>query len=161
MEHAMGTEIGRRRFPSLATRDLDGAEVALPDDLPGPWDLVVLAFRRRQQPDVDAWRAAIEVEWREGLGFWEVPVIRRTWRPLRGWIDGGMAGAISRPDLHTHTLTAYTHVGAVLDALGTAGSRQVVAVLVAGGIVRWQAAGPPDGERIAELRSALDGLIPH
>ena len=88
-------------------------------------------------------------------------MIGRTWSPLRGWIDGGMAGAIPRPDQRTHTLTVYTHVSAVHDALGTAGSGQAVAVLVAGGIVRWQAAGPPDGERIAELRSALDGLIPH
>ena len=80
----MGTETRRRRFPALATRDLDGAEVALPDDLPGPYDLVILAFRRGQRPDVDAWRAAIEAEWREGLGFGEVPVIGRAWSPLRG-----------------------------------------------------------------------------
>ena len=105
--------------------------------------------------------AAFEAEWREGLRFWEVPVIERTWSPLRGWIDGGMAGAIPRPDLRTHTLTVQTCVGAVHDAPGTGGSGQVVAVLVAGGSVGWQAADPPDGERIAELRPALDGLIPH
>ena len=47
------------------------------------------------------------------------------------------------------------------DALGIVGSGQVVAVLVADGIVRWQAAGPPDRELIADLRSALDGLMLH
>ena len=68
----MGTEIGRRRLPSLATRDLDGVEVALPDDdLPGPSDLVVLGG----------------------------PGDRPRLESARGWIDGGMAGAIPRPDL--------------------------------------------------------------
>jgi len=134
--------------------------VALPDDLPGPMDLLVLAFRRRQHDDVAVWRAAIEAEWRHGLDFWEVPVIGRGWRPVRGWIDGGMAAAIPSPDVRAHTLTAYTDVGAVRDALGIAGSGQVVAVLAVDGVVRWQSAGPPNRERIAGLRAACERLMP-
>ncbi len=88
-------------------------------------------------------------------------MIERARSPLRGWIDGGMAGAMPRPDLCTHTLAAYTGVGAVGNALGIVGSGQVAAVLIADGIVRWQAAGPPDRELIEDLRSALDGLMLH
>ena len=156
----MGTDAQTGRFPALRTRNLDGARVALPDDLPGPLDLLVLAFRRRQQEDVDAWRAAIEAEWRHGLDFWEVPVIGRGWVPVRAWIDGRMAASIRRPDVRAHTLTAYTDVGAVRHALGIAGSGQVVAVLVVDGAVRWQSAGPPDREQIAGLRASLEPLLP-
>jgi hypothetical protein len=55
----------------------------------------------------------------------------------------------------------YTDIGAVGDALGIVGSGQVAAMLIADGIVHWQAAGPPDRERIEDLRSALDGLMLH
>jgi hypothetical protein len=156
----LGTDAPTGRFPALRTRNLDGAEVVLPDDLPGPLDLLVLAFRRRQQGDVDAWRSAIDAEWRHGLDFWEVPVIGRGWGPVRGWIDGGMAAAIPSPDVRAHTLTTYTDVGAVREALGIAGSGQVVAVLVADGVVRWQSAGPPNRERMLGLRAALERLMP-
>jgi hypothetical protein len=148
------------RFPALATHNLDGAAVTVPDDLPGPADLVVLAFRRRQQADVDGWRAAVATDWREGLGFWEVPVIGRGWGPLRGWIDGGMAGAIGNPEIRAHTLTVYTDVGVVQRALGIAGSGAVVAILVVDGEVRWQTTGAVDPARLAGLRSALDRVAP-
>lgn len=156
----MAAQPSQGRFPALATRNLDGAAVTVPDDLPGPADLVVLAFRRHQQPDVDGWRAAVATDWREGLGFWEVPVIGRGWGPLRGWIDGGMAGAIADPEIRAHTLTAYTDVGAVQRALGIDGSGAVVALLVVDGDVRWQATGAVDPARLAALRSALDRQAP-
>jgi hypothetical protein len=156
----ISSETSPRHFPPLQTRNLDGQAVMLPDDLPGPWDVLVLAFRRRQQDDVEAWRAAIEAAGIAGLGFWEVPVIGRGWGPLRGWIDGGMAGAIPQPRIRAHTLTAYTDVAGVRRALGIADSGQVVAVLVADGTVRWQAAGRPDPRHITSLRSAFDGSDP-
>jgi hypothetical protein len=138
-------------FPRLEARDLEGRSVVLPDDLPGPCDLLVLAFRRRQQADVDRWGDLVRSGGVAGLGFWEVPVIGRAWRPARGWIDGGMARAIPDRAVRTRTLTAYTDVGAVLAALGVRGTGRVVAVLVSGGSVRWLAAGTGTQAAIAEL----------
>jgi len=138
-------------FPRLEVRDLEGHRRVLPDDLPGPWDLVVLAFRRGQQAEVDRWGDLVRVAGIDDLGFWEVPVIGRAWGPARGWIDGGMARAIPDRDVRIHTLTTYTDVSAVLGALGVAGTGRVIAVLVAGGMVRWFAAGTARQAAIAEL----------
>jgi hypothetical protein len=138
-------------FPPLEARDLEGRRVVLPDDLPGPCDLLVLAFRRGQQSDVDGWGDLVRTAGIDDLGFWEVPVIGRAWSPARGWIDGGMARAIPDREVRTHTLTSYTDVGAVLAALGVRGTGRVIAVLVAAGCVRWMAVGTGSTAAVAEL----------
>lgn len=142
-------------FPTLPVRDLEGRIVDLPSALPGPYDVLVLAFRRGQQPDVDGWRAAVTAMERKDVGFWEIPVISGAWQPLRGWIDGGMARAIPDIAIRTHTLTAYTDTRAVRRALGIGGPGQVAAVLVAGGMVCWTAFGPVTPRAVAGLQEAL------
>ena len=145
-------------FPRIEVRDLEGRATQLPDAVPGPADVVVLAFRRGQQADVDAWRDAVAGLGNDGVGFWEVPVIGDPWRPLRGWIDGGMARAIPDVEVRTHTLTAYTDTRAVRRALGIPGPGQVAAVLVAGGMVAWTAFGPVTADAVTGLRDAVARL---
>jgi hypothetical protein len=70
MEHS-------RRFPRLRTRNLDRDVVMLPDDLPGPHDPLVVAFRRRQRVQAEPWQTAVAAAGWSDLGFWEVPVIGR------------------------------------------------------------------------------------
>jgi hypothetical protein len=138
-------------FPHLEVRDLEGRRRVLPDDLPGPWDLLVLAFRRGQQADVDRWGDLVRTAGIDHLDFWEVPVIGRAWGPARGWIDGGMARAIPDREVRIHTLTTYTDVRGVLSALGVHGTGQVVAVLVVDGTARWRSVGTASQAAIAEL----------
>ena len=144
-------------FPRFEVRDLEGRAMTLPDDLPGPCDLLVLAFRRGQQRDVDGWRDAVAGLGALDVGFWEVPVIGRAWTPVRGWIDGGMARAIPDIAVRTHTLTAYGETGVVRDALGIDGPGSVAPMLVVGGVVRWQARGPVTSEAVAGLAEAIRG----
>jgi peroxiredoxin len=42
-------------FPQVTARDLGGREVALPADLRGQRNVVLIAFRRDQQQLVDSW----------------------------------------------------------------------------------------------------------
>ena len=142
-------------FPQFEARDLEGRAMALPDDLPGPCDLLVLAFRRGQQGDVDGWRDAVAGLGVPDVGFWEVPVIGRAWSPVRGWIDGGMARAIPDVAVRTHTLTAYADTGVIRAALGIDGPGQAAPMLVVNGVVRWQARGPVTPDAVADLAAAV------
>jgi hypothetical protein len=146
------------RFPEIDTRDLEGRVVRLPVALPGPSDVLVLAFRRGQQSDVDGWRDAVGRLGEPEVGFWEVPVIGRLWNPMRGWIDGGMARAIPDIAVRTHTLTTYTDANALRGALGIDGPGSVAPMLVVGGVVRWQDRGPADARAVAGLAEALRRL---
>jgi hypothetical protein len=132
--------------------------LTLPSALPGPYDVVVLAFRRGQQSDVDGWRHAVEELGPDAPGFWEVPAIGGVWRPMRGWIDGGMAGAIPDPHIRAHTLTAYTDTGALRRALGIRGPGEIATLLVAGGDVVWDARGPVTDDAVMQLGAAVARL---
>ena len=87
---------GAMRFPHLAARDLEGRALDLPDAFSGVFNLVVVAFRRDQQPMVDSWVAWFEALAAEhpALRCYEVPVIATRWSPARAVIDGGMARAV-------------------------------------------------------------------
>ena len=88
------------RFPDLDGVSLLGEAKHLPADLPADPTLVLLAFRQRQQAQVDRWIA------RAGdAPVVEIPCLGRQWRPVRRFIDGGMASSIGDPVVLARTIT--------------------------------------------------------
>lgn len=118
----------RRSFPELEATSLDGRRWRLPSDLAGP-TVLILAFHRHQQAEVDEW-----IEELEALGcahpILEIPTIGRGYRWMRGFIDGGMRAGIGDPVVRARTLTVYTDVSRVLEALGVRSTDHVVAAFV-------------------------------
>lgn len=149
------------RFPRLPVRDLEGRDLTLPADLAGRRNVVILAFQMRQQRLVDSWvpwldeRAATDDE----LRVYEVPMIGTGWRPVRGWIDGGMRRGIPDPAVRRRTLTAYVPLGPATAELGITETSDIWLFLVDGdGIVHWRGRGRHRPEVAAELDVALDRL---
>lgn len=146
-------------FPRLAGRDLDERDVALPAAFDGDVNVVIVAFRRRQQAMVDTWtpwlteRAAAD----PGLRFYELPTIGVQWRPARRMIDGGMASAIRDEPTRRRTVTVYTDTRRTTDALAIADTGTVTVLLVdAAGAIRWRATGAYRDETGAALADAID-----
>lgn len=149
-----------RRFPALQARDLDGRSVDLPGGFEGDPTVAIVAFRRQQQDDVDSWlpwlgeRAAAL----PGLRIYEIPTISWRWAPFRPMIDGGMAAAIRDPATRRRTLTTYTGVRRVLDALGLRGTGQIaVLVLDRDGTELARALGPFSQAGAEQIAPALGG----
>ena len=132
------------RFPRIAARDLEGRERVLPEAFRGVFNLVIVAFRREQQAMADTW-----VSWFETvadkypeLRCYEIPVLSRRWSPARFFIDGGMARAVREKEARRRTLTIYTDVRRVTEALAIDDTRTVTALLVdAMGSVFWRTTG--------------------
>jgi hypothetical protein len=150
-------------FPRLGTRDLDGREVTLPAGLPGEWNVVILAFQRRQQELVDSWvpwlqERAAATPW---LRFAELPAIGLQWQPARPLIDGGMAAAIRDQQTRRRTLTVYTDLRRVTAPLGISDRNTIWLFLVdRAGRVRWRGSGgwdPPTAGGLAAALAALPG----
>jgi len=116
----------------LAGRALDGRPYELPGDLAQPHNLLLVAFRREHQRQVDEWLPwLLELERRRAdLAVYELPVIASRYAPARWLIDGGMTRGIPDPSARARTLTVCTDVPTVLANLGLAGSDAIALVLV-------------------------------
>lgn len=147
-----------RNFPAVEARSLDGRRLMLPSELEGRPNLLAVAFRRNHQGDVDSWAGDFAAAERDhpGLCSYEIPVISRRWSPARGFIDGGMAAAIRKPEVLARTLTVYGDVSRVSDALGLPDRSQIAVVLCdRDGVVRWLWRGARSAAAAAELSEAL------
>jgi hypothetical protein len=157
------------RLAPAVGRALDGTEYRLPAGLPAERTLAVLAFRQRQQADVDRWidlavslgvpGTPLGVREPRATAVVEVPVLGRRYLPARRFIDGGMAASIRDPAVLARTITVYTDPVAYRHSCGITTADQVTAMLVdREGKASFEALGPPTDEQSDELTTAL-GLI--
>jgi len=147
-----------RRFPSVAGRALSGEVVRFPEDLAGAPALLLCAYRRGTQDDVDRW-AAFAARRLPGLAVYELPIISsRVWRPLQGWIDGGMRGGVP-PGLWAHVVTLYEDGGRARAFIGDGGGwRTQVVLLDAAGSVAFHDDGGFSEEAADRLAAAATAL---
>lgn len=149
-------------FPDVTGRNLEGRTLRLPADFEGERTVVLVAFRQRQQREVDSWmpelnglRAADP-----GLMVYEIPTLSSGWTPLRGWIDGGMARGIKSQAVREVTVTLYINKGPFKDALAITSEATIHLLLLdREGHVTFRTTGPATPEGIAALRRAL-GVAP-
>jgi hypothetical protein len=149
-----------RRFPVVAGTALSGENVRLPHDLLGAPALLLVAYRRGAQGDVDRWAALAHRE-APGLKVLEVPVIPALmWRPLQGWIDRGMRGGVPQPQW-SHVVTVYEDGAALRDFVGDCGDPVAHATLLdaGGSVLALECDGFSEtaGERLLAALPALAG----
>ena len=146
------------RFPTIQTRDLEGADRTLPDGLPLGPRVLLLPFQRWHQLLVDGWSRALDpvrAEYR-ALSVWEVPALSQHYAMGRLFIDGGMRAGIPDLDVRLHTLTAYIDLPALTEALDLPSLDTVyVFLLDTDGEILWRGSGPVDEAGVASLGRAL------
>lgn len=150
------------RFPSIRSRDLTGTTRELPGDFEGEMVVALIAFRQRQQSDVDSWLSLLTelADTHGDLRHYELPVIGRQWAPVRRFIDGGMARSIGDPEVLARTLTVYGDVGQVCTPLGITDRDSITVVLTdRAGVVHWLGSGRHSPANDASLRHAIDKLV--
>jgi hypothetical protein len=156
------------RFPDVAGRTLLGLDVMLPAELPAERTLVVVAFQRGHQGQVDRWiERAVGAgvpgtprgkEQPMPVGVVEVPALSGQWRPVRRFIDGGMTSSIGDPDVLARTITVYTDVSAFRGSLAIPSSDDVWALVVTrDGSILERAHGDPDDASWEAVAAALLG----
>ncbi|MBI3504363.1 MAG: hypothetical protein HY059_05940 [Proteobacteria bacterium] len=149
------------RFPSVVGSNLEGKRFALPGDFEAEYDVVIVAFRREQQADVDSWMPFLREQKlaERGVRVYEVPTLNRSYRWMRGFIDGGMARGIPAKATREATITLYIDKAPFKRALGITTEERIVAMLVTrDGRVLWRADGRFAPAAGAQLMSTLDAL---
>ena len=148
------------RLPSVGGRSLDGEEIRFPEKVLGAPSVLLVAYRRGTQPDVDRWIDLL-VHKAPGTTFYEVPTLSNPlWKPLAGWIDSGMRGGVPR-EKWPLVVTLYEEAPVLRDFLGDRGGYATHVVLLdAGGRVVWFDAGgysPAAAEALLASLRTLEG----
>jgi hypothetical protein len=132
----------------------------IPEDLLGAPALLLCAYRRGTQADIDRWAAFARRELPR-LAVFELPIIPAIrWRPLQGWIDGGMRGGVPRKQW-SRVVTLYEDGAKARAFLGDGGGdRAQVVLLDAAGVVACHDSGgfrATSARRLAAALAALPG----
>ena len=131
-------------FPRLSVKDLFGTEASTPDCFGAEPAVVLVAFRRQQQAQVDSWLPWLE---HEHLRFFEMPCIARAFAPFRPMIDGGMAAGVGTDEARGRTLTYYGDLRKVTGPLEIRNRSEITVLAVEGGTVTGRATGSFSDDR--------------
>ena len=125
-------------------------------------NLLLIAFRQWQQRDVDTWipvAVALAAE-HPDFRVYELPVISKVYRPVSGFIDGGMRSGIPDPDVRDSTITIYLDRKSFLRDLGIGSVGEIVPMLVTPrGKILWRATGRMTEGRGRELGAAVEQYL--
>jgi hypothetical protein len=133
----------------------------LPTDFEGDRNLLLVAFEREQQKDVDTWLREMKrfEELDPGFHYYELPTIQRPNAFTRWFIDTGMRRAIPDRKARERTITLYLDKKPFCDALLIRDQKKIYQFLVdRNGRVLWRSEGLFDESKGASLRSALGEL---
>jgi hypothetical protein len=148
------------RFPNVTASNLERHEFNLPADFEGERNLLLVAFERDQQKDVDTWLREMKrfEELDPGFHYYELPTIERPNVLMRWFIDSGMRRGIPDRKARERTITLYLEKQPFLDALHITDQKEIYTFLVdRQGKVLWSSEGVFDETKGASLRSALGG----
>ena len=145
-------------FPSVTAPNLAGRNMRLPADFAGDLNLVLIAFQREQQADIDTW---LEPGRRLTAAFphlacYELPVLGKMNPIFRRFIAEGMRSGIPNPTARATTITLHLDKPGFRASLGLEREDSVYALLVdRKGVVHWRAAGRCTDAAEKELRERI------
>lgn len=148
-------------FPTLTATNLAKQKVKLPQDFAGARNLLLIAFEREQQKDIDTWlpaAKALEAS-HPTFRYYELPAIGRYNPIMRWYLDASMRSGVSDNAARQRTIPLYRDKTAFRHALDIPGESAITALLVdKSGKVVWRSTGDFTEEKkanlIAELQAA-------
>jgi hypothetical protein len=133
--------------------------VTIPQAAKGKVTLIMVAFLRESQPQIDSWLGPFTRTFggREGFTFYEIPMISSGYRFMSFMIDSGMRSGIPK-EKHDNVVTYYGNIEKYTKALQIDPRSGHVFLLDREGIIRWQARGFATDETLKELFDLAEKL---
>lgn len=147
-------------FPRVTASNLEKQRFVLPRDFAGDRNIVVIAYKRRQQADVDTWIPWLNriVAARRDVRWYELPTISKTTGTLLGWfIDRGMRRGIADIRQRRRTITLYLDKDRFRKTLGLPDGEDMIHILVVTrrGDILGRASGRFSDAGAAAIKAAL------
>lgn len=149
-------------FPEVEGSNLNGQKFRLPHDLEGRANIVLVAFQREQQADIDTWMPTLDslVQGQSDLFYYELPTISRMNPVIRWFITRGMRGGIDDPEARHRTITLFIDKEPFREALNITHEDTIYILLVdPQGHVLWRTEGVYSDNKGRELRQAVLAVL--
>jgi len=118
-------------FPKVSGKDLNDKPWTAPGDFPADRTIVVVAFTRVQQADVDTWTEGLGLNTPSNTLPWiEMPLINNPGLFMRWFINTGMRGGIPSKEVRAQVWTAYTNKKAFMQTCGMPSEKVIYALVV-------------------------------
>ena len=149
-------------FPKLTASNLEKQTLSLPEEFAGERNLLLIAFQREQQKNVDTWLHEMKrFEWAHSFRYYELPTIDKLNPVARWFINSGMRRGIRDRNARARTITLYLDKPSFRKALNLPDENQIYAVLVdRSGYVLWRVEGDFDEAKAASLDEMLRRVSP-
>lgn len=137
--------------------DLQGSMREIPDAFGNQFNIVVLAFEREQQADVNTWIEATEslISENKNISFFEVPLIYELSAPYRTWVNNGMRSGIQEERARSRTITVYTDREEFLKIMNMKPEEIYALILDNEGKILWREEGLANEEKMRSLRRII------
>ncbi|MDY6940991.1 MAG: hypothetical protein SWY16_25455 [Cyanobacteriota bacterium] len=149
-------------FPEVSGRNIDNEAYALPGDFEGEYNVVLMAFSWGQQRTVNTWLGALRTleSEIEGIRVYELPTLPEFSQQQRDRLDRMMSAGISDPLARESTITLYTDLGNLQDALDVPNTSTVRLFLVdRAGNIYWRSQGSYSQNQFEELANLVSALV--
>ena len=145
------------RFPSVSGKNLLDQDIRIPEDLNINRTLIIMAFRRSQQDEVDTWIAPLSGIKDDDFQFLEVPTLGSGYKLIRPIIDVGMKGGIPDPEARRRTVTVYLDKDDLKKKLMIEDEDQIRLFLLDDkGQILWREKGPHSARIFESLEDILN-----
>ncbi|MBN2598232.1 hypothetical protein [Labilibaculum sp.] len=103
-------------FPEIKGKLLSSKMITLPDHCKGKVSVLILAFKRGTQAQIDTWTKPLMKEFsiNNDFRYIEVPMISSFYNWLSHYIDNGMRSGIAKP-MHQNVMTYYGSLNPYFD----------------------------------------------
>jgi hypothetical protein len=127
---ALAVPAAAQILPPISAADLNKKKIVWPRDLTAERTLLIIAFDRAQQAQVDGWVAGLRLKSPGAPAWYEVPLINNPGGLIRSFIDGGMRRGIPSVQDRAHVVTLYGDKKALMKTMGLTNEKTVHALVV-------------------------------
>ncbi len=144
-------------FPQLVGIDLEGERREIPQSFNNKINIVVVAFKREQQKNVDGWIKVVDeiISQRSDINFYELPVIYELNSVSRSFINNGMRRGVVGSKARKRTITIYTNREVFFQHMKMKENNIYVLMLDKAGKVIQKIEGDATSENIEKLKNKL------
>ncbi len=144
-------------FPPVTSYSLDKQKVALPGELEGETNLLLVSFKEEQQSDIDSWLPAAQALQHTNFQFryYQLPVAERENFIFRWWESSSMRSDQSDPETWHWIIPLWVDRKKFFEDLTIPNDKEVVVLLIdRQGRIQWRSTGPMTPDKRAALMTA-------